>query len=323
MHLPKRNTLRSSQSRQPRHPATGTGERRDGAQFRQGGWGWSRPRVDSVQPLERGLQYPLMKTSMLRVKPHQVTPEIRALFTTDDPANVRCLAVLEGILPGDILVDDLTNPIWGVVRGVGDGTTFLSRTITSEISHQVISSLRQTGNVVIGMWENDSRWAQLPSDSAQDGVNIEFLDRARKHNLETYLQAKSPNWHIQQIDPFIFPRCAWYSVICREYGRAEHFFQKGLGFCVIGVNDILAEVYLTPAVHGIREIGVRTQEAYRGQGYGTLLSAYSIQICEQREDHVYWNTAQQNLASIAIARKLGFQCERTYPVRIWRALESE
>lgn len=255
---------------------------------------------------------------MLRVKPDQITPAIRELFGADDPAKLRCLAVLEGIVPGDILVDNLRNPAWGLVRGVGGGTTFLSQDISSDLSHQMISMLRQTGNVVIGMWENDSRWARLPSDAAQDGVNIEFIDRDIEQELDTFLQAKSPDWRIQSIDAVVFPRCAWYAVICREYGTAEQFFQKGLGYCLVRADEILAEVYLTPAVQGVREIGVRTQEAYRGQGYGIVLSAYGIKVCERLGDRVYWNTAQQNLASIAIARKLGFQRERVYPVRIWR-----
>jgi RimJ/RimL family protein N-acetyltransferase len=255
---------------------------------------------------------------MIRVKPDQVTPKIRSLFAADDPAKVRCISVLEGTLPGDILVDDLMNPTWGVVRGAGGGTTFLSHKIPSDVGHRVIRTLREAGNIVVGMWENDSRWAELPSESAQDGINIEFLDRARDQNLEAYLQAKSPDWHILPIDSVLFPRCAWYSVVCREYGTAEGFLQKGLGFCLVGTDEILAEVYLTPAVDGTREIGVRTHDAYRGQGYGTLLSAYGIKVCEGLGDRVYWNTARQNLASLAIARKLGFQRERAYPVRIWR-----
>lgn len=141
--------------------------------------------------------------------------------------------------------------------------------------------------------------------------------------MSVFLQVKLPDWHIQPIDSALFPRCAWYSVICRAYGTAEQFIHKGAGFCLVGAKEILAEVYLTPAVHGIREIGVRTQEAYRGQGYGTFLCAYGIEICEQLGERVYWNTAQQNAASLAIARKLGFRRERVYPVRIWRTSDAE
>ncbi len=248
---------------------------------------------------------------------------MKALFAANDPANLRCLAVLESTLPGDVLVDDLTYPTWGVVREAGGGTTFLSRNFPFGVSRQVISTLRLTGPVVIGMWKNDSRWVQLQSASAQEGVNIEFLDRAIEQNLDRFLQMKSSGQNSQSIDSTVFPHCAWYSVVCREYGAAEQFLQKGLGFCLVGEGEILAEVYLTPAVHGIREIGVRTQEIYRGQGYGTLLSAYAIKVCGQLGDRAYWNTAQQNLASLAIARRLGFQRERVYPVRIWRTRDVE
>jgi GNAT superfamily N-acetyltransferase len=254
---------------------------------------------------------------MLRVEPSQVTPQLKSLFAADDPAWLRGRAVLEGDLAGEVLADDRTHPTWSAVREASGGTTFLSRVIDEVALHQVIATFRQAGSVVIGLRPQDPRWAHLPANADRAGGNIEFFDRAVEQKLEVYSQARPPDCQIRPIDAALFPRCAWYPAICRQFGTADQFFQKGLGFCLVQADDILAEAYLAPAVHGVREIGVRTREAYRRRGFGAILSAYTVQVCEQREDRIYWNTARQNLASLAIARKLGFRTERDYPVKIW------
>ena len=74
----------------------------------------------------------------------------------------------------------------------------------------------------------------------------------------------------------------------------------------------------------LAELGIGTAEAYRGQGLGTITAARAIQACEARGYHAFWNAAQQNVASIALARRLGFQTERPFRVLAWgRRIETD
>jgi RimJ/RimL family protein N-acetyltransferase len=86
-------------------------------------------------------------------------------------------------------------------------------------------------------------------------------------------------------------------------------------------DEIVSEVYSAPCGGRIMEIGVTTREAHYGRGYATYLCAYAIRESEQRGYTTYWNSAKQNAASIALARKLGYQSEREYRLLAWFRLK--
>lgn len=65
------------------------------------------------------------------------------------------------------------------------------------------------------------------------------------------------------------------------------------------------------------ELGVETYEPYRGRGYATITCAHLIRACEAKGYQTFWNTAKQNVASIALARKLGYQTEKEFRVLAW------
>jgi RimJ/RimL family protein N-acetyltransferase len=70
-------------------------------------------------------------------------------------------------------------------------------------------------------------------------------------------------------------------------------------------------------IQGIRELGVTTQKAYRGQGFATITCAHLIRLCEAAGSHTYWDCVRLNAGSRAVARKLGFHNERAYKLLAW------
>ena len=61
---------------------------------------------------------------MLSISQQEVTPEILNLFDLNNPTMPRAFNVLEGIISGQILVDNLTQPSWAVVREGIYGTLY-------------------------------------------------------------------------------------------------------------------------------------------------------------------------------------------------------
>jgi hypothetical protein len=53
---------------------------------------------------------------------------------------------------------------------------------------------------------------------------------------------------------------------------------------------------------------------------GWDMAARVILECEARGYQAFWNTSEQNVASIALARRLGFQTERPFRVLAWSSL---
>jgi RimJ/RimL family protein N-acetyltransferase len=70
-------------------------------------------------------------------------------------------------------------------------------------------------------------------------------------------------------------------------------------------------------VDGVIELGVETSETCRRCGFATVTCAHLIHTCEAMGYETFWNTATQNAASIALARKLGYQREQLHRVLAW------
>ena len=107
----------------------------------------------------------------------------------------------------------------------------------------------------------------------------------------------------------------WAVLRGRQTGRAN-----GMGSCMMQGGEIIIEAYVSSFGDTHAEIGAVTRAPYRGHGYAPIACAYLIQACEQRGYHAYWSCDTDNLASVRVARKLGFRQERAYQVLEYRHL---
>jgi RimJ/RimL family protein N-acetyltransferase len=87
-------------------------------------------------------------------------------------------------------------------------------------------------------------------------------------------------------------------------------------------EEMLSEATVGPPAIGLYEPGIFTQAAQRGKGYATITIAYLIQEIESRGGNTYWNCAKQNVASAALARKLGYRIKKEYRCMEWNKLEA-
>jgi RimJ/RimL family protein N-acetyltransferase len=114
------------------------------------------------------------------------------------------------------------------------------------------------------------------------------------------------------IDPQLLARTEWYADTLHAFGSIERWLELGLGFGVMVGEELVAEALAGPRCRGVLEMGIVTRESHRRRGYGTLASRRLAMACEARGDRVWWNANADNVASIAIARRLGFSVERRY-----------
>lgn len=253
----------------------------------------------------------------MQVKPTQVFPNFRSLFDVDMPTGLRCLGVLNGDLGGRIFTDDPLRPTWGVVQEAYDGTIYLGGAINTSLLHQLINNLCTEGQVVLGLWFDDTR-LEIPSLNPEyDGAAIDFTNRPIGQGLESLLRPIPDGYELQRVDEQLFVRCAEYEQSVAALGGPEKALEKLIGFCLMDGNEIVCEAFAGVAIMGVREMGVATHKAYRQRGFATLTCAHLIHTCEQMGYQTYWNCARQNLASAALARKLGYRTEQEYRVLAW------
>lgn len=253
---------------------------------------------------------------MKRISPDQVSGRLRLFFSVNMPISLRCFAILNGDAVGRILVDDPVEPGYAIVQEMGDGAIYIGGMLTPPIVSEAIDTLRRDRDVIVGLWPDDPRLELLPPSPDYDGVAIDFTNRPVGEGLGHLLPVPE-GCRLQAIDQHLFQRLAhpeWYVSV---FGSAEMALDKGLGYCLMRHNTILCEAFAGPSANGMIEIGVGTPERYRRRGYATVTCAHLIRACEERGYRTFWNTAAQNVASKALARKLGYRVEQAFRVVAW------
>jgi GNAT superfamily N-acetyltransferase len=251
---------------------------------------------------------------MIEIKPHEAGAAIKSLFSIDLPAGLRSAAVLEGIYAGRIFTDDPANPTWGVIQEGAYGTLYPAGALNREVLESLILSLVREGDVLIGLWQSDPLIALLPTTPEYEGTVLDYT--GRRGDLSPYLTV--PNGcAMRPVDRTLLERSADREMTEHVFGSLENALKHGLGYYLMRGDDILCETFAGPAADGRIEVGVTTYEAHRQQGYATLTCAYLIRACEEKGYQTYWNCNAQNVPSLALARKLGYQRERPYRLYAW------
>jgi RimJ/RimL family protein N-acetyltransferase len=161
----------------------------------------------------------------------------------------------------------------------------------------------------------------LVSQADEIVERLEFYDYDPHSAVLADLRLRLPaGFELCPIDWQLIERCEWRSDMEFYCGSLDNFLVNGLGLCMMQGDEIIVEAYVSSFGDTHAEIGAVTRAPYRGHGYAPIACAYLIQACEQRGYHAYWSCDADNLASIRVARKLGFRQELAYQVLEYRHL---
>ena len=235
------------------------------------------------------------------------------------PAGFRCFAVIAGDVAGRILTDDPIRPNLG--RGSG-------RRLRNGVSR------RRACGIHLAPADRQAarRWRCLSWPVARRrahpatpvGPRLRWLyagfHRSPDRRGAGCVFAADPRWlHICATWIGSYSSAAQdRDFYCALYGSAEQALEKVYARFLMRGDEIRSEEsYAYFAALGMIEIATSTREPYRGRGYATITCAHLIQACEAHGYQTYWNCAKQNLASAAVARKLGYRTEKEYRLLAW------
>jgi RimJ/RimL family protein N-acetyltransferase len=245
-------------------------------------------------------------------------PQLETLFAGDRPIPIRLWAILDGTIESRILVDQPTKPTLALVQELAQGTTYIGGVVTPQALANAFDQLRQYQEIVVCLWPDDDLSSILPPAPQYEGTAIDFTNRSPAIDL-SQLAALPANYHLRRIDAEIVPALAGFDYYIAMYGSVERAVQNTIGYCLMHGKAVACEAVAGPLTRGIAEIGVGTAEANRRQGFATITCARVIQECEALGYRAFWNASQHNSASIALAKRLGFQTERPFKVLAWSA----
>jgi RimJ/RimL family protein N-acetyltransferase len=258
---------------------------------------------------------------MHQITATEVTPALHALFRTDEPQARRCFTVLDGAQPrGKILCADPANPTWAAVVEPTDNTLYFGGNVNAEIVATLFDSLRQRYDVLVGMWPDDPRLAWLPPNPDYDGRTLEFYDRHVGEGLDQYLHTLPEGCEIRRLDRDLIMRTQWGPNDVASWGGLDAWEENCFGYCLMRGDEILSEATVGPPAIGLYEPGIITHPDHRGHGYATIAVAHLMREIEASGLNTYWNCSKRNVASAAVARKLGYGVEKEYRCMVWNKI---
>ena len=94
----------------------------------------------------------------------------------------------------------------------------------------------------------------------------------------------------------------------------ETFLEKGKGFGICEKGKIIASAFSAVIGDGELDIGLETEEAYRGRGLGTHTALAMLGYCQKEGLTPVWGCAMQNEGSRRTAERVGFSLSDQHAV---------
>jgi RimJ/RimL family protein N-acetyltransferase len=255
---------------------------------------------------------------MIEISPDQITPAFKSYFDPRGPAGLRCISVLENIRPGKIFTDSKNNPTWVIVWESAFGTLYPAGEIDFAALRELVQRLRKESMIFLGLWLDDPLWESIQPEIDQESRVLDFYDRIQDGRLQKYIDQRPLETELRWVDEALVDRSVNRDLHLFGYADSEGAFGDIVGFFLMKGDEILCEALAGAEIMGTREMGVDTTESYQRRGYATVTCAKLIQFCEQQGLQTYWNCNKFNEASVALARKLGYQTEKEYRLLIWK-----
>ena len=242
-------------------------------------------------------------------------------------------AVLEGHSSGRIFVDDPDRPSVGFVWTPW-GYFYLAGSVENAafnraLGHTLVDTLIPL-SVAMG-----ERWPALYPDSEAWASQLDVLLPGRTlHTVpRRTFDFRSEDFEMQRrwrdrvVDGFRMVTFA--ELLSAEIGEAlageiratwrdvRTFSEQGFGFALLHNDEIASACHACFVGNGEAEVSVRTEEAYRRQGLGTLVASAFVEACLGRGLTPSWECWHDNVASDMLARRLGFKKRKDVPVYVW------
>ena len=228
--------------------------------------------------------------------------------------------MLDGITQGRILVDEPADPRFALVQDLSEGTTYLGGASSAPALREAFGLVRRYQEAAVCLWPGDPLASLLPEGRTYEGVAIDFSDRSPAVDLDR-LAALPLGYRVQRFDAETVQAMQGLDYYLAMFGSVERTLQNTIGYCLMQGKTMVCEAVAGPLTRGVAEMGIDTAEGHRRRGLATAACAHVIRECELLGYRAFWNAAKQNVASVALARRLGFRTERPNAVLAWPATQ--
>jgi RimJ/RimL family protein N-acetyltransferase len=252
-------------------------------------------------------------------------PSVRPLFE-EMTCHLAVQAVLAGILPGRIYVDDPANPGSAILIPSSPHRIYVGGKpeprLIADVVHLRFEESHEESYGFVLYYPSDA-WRQAFEHAMQkQEIGSDWRQFYRLKEPPSQALAPLPEQiAIGIIDEDIVEgttlvnRDLLIEEIHSESPSLEHFFRQNFGFYAQHGEQLIAWCLAEYHCQGRYELGIETIEAYQRRGIATHLAEAVIKHAfVQGAKEIGWHCWADNTPSVATALKLGFEKVLDYPV---------
>jgi GNAT superfamily N-acetyltransferase len=166
--------------------------------------------------------------------------------------------------------------------------------------------------------EGGSDGAEADAPAGDDGVVVQYtrvnfrFDPARHARLRESLELPRGCELVDDVD-FIYERMRGSVVPRAFWDSAADLRERGAAFALTCRGELASAAFASFVVDGMLELGIETDERFRGRGFSVYACSALIDYCTRRGLEPVWACRLENAASYRLAIRLGFDPVRQLP----------
>ncbi|MBZ3763720.1 GNAT family N-acetyltransferase [Bacillus cereus] len=236
-------------------------------------------------------------------------------------------AVIAGVNPGRIFVDNVSSPNSGLIwLGNNDGFFFIGDAENEEfnkemnrfINNVIVPEARKAGLDCFEGIGNHSKWNKTIERIFQHRNLKSWNQRVYTLRKKGYENHHEPE--IEQEYTVLKMSKALYensnnafknidflqSKILEFWSSSDRFFNEGIGYCIV-YDDVIVSVCFSGFVfENIHCIDIETIEGYQGRKLAQKIAHSFVKDCLENDIIPYWDCMELNKPSVAVVKNVGF-----------------
>lgn len=237
-------------------------------------------------------------------------------------------AVIEGVNPGRVFVDDIDLPTSGLIwLGNNDGFIFIGDEKNEGFNNELnnfIDKIIIPEAIKVGL-----NWFEGIGNHRKWNTTIKKALKSRKlgswnqrvYTLQkddykcNYVLAIEQGYKVVKICENLFENNDYsiknieflHSKILEFWSSTETFFSEGIGYCMIYKDEIVSICFSGFVVENVHAVTIETIEGHRGKKLAQKIAKSFVNDCLNNNIVPYWDCMESNKPSIAVAENIGFK----------------
>lgn len=240
-------------------------------------------------------------------------------------------AVVEGVNPGRIFVDDRMSPTSGIIwLGNNDGFLFIgdeqnelfNQELNSFIDSVIVPEAQQVGLEWFEALGNHDKWYGTIERVFAHRDLGSWNQRVYRLKSSDYDSSSEPKleegYEVVKIDADLLGNKTAINAnflrlkIDEFWSSPEDFINKGIGYCIVHQREVVSVCFSGFVLGNIHCIDIETVKEHQKKKLGQKIAHCLVKDCLNHDQVPYWDCMEVNKPSVAVAERLGFQVTYRY-----------